>query len=218
MLWLPAWLSTYSVRSCTLLQFLSVDTIRYYVQSYMCSDISLYSQTDDLHRNGFPDNDERIVCEVCRYSRKHFWRFRKIRKSGCYLQVHPSVCIKQLGTGSTKLYEIRYSRIFRKPVLHIRVWLKSDESNGYLTWRPFSFIINSRWILRGMSSVSDINCIENQNTLCSVTFSENCSVYKVCVFKCGRTGQATDDVITRRVRFTWWITRATDTNSKRNAY
>jgi hypothetical protein len=30
----------------------------------------------------------------------------------------------------------------------------------------------------------------------------------------GRTGQATDDNITRRMRFTCWITKATDTHSE----
>jgi len=32
--------------------------------------------------------------------------------------------------------------------------------------------------------------------------------------KYGTTGQATDDTITRRMRFTFWITKATDTHSE----
>jgi len=148
-LWLPAQLSTYSGHSCTLLRFLSVDTLRYYVPSYLCSETSLYSQTGDLHRNGFPGNDGRIVCEVWRYSRKHFWRIRKIAKSGCYLHVPPSV--RPQSTTRYRFDEIIWNSIFEdfsKYILKIKFWLKSYESNGYLAWRPmfiYKFSLSSSW-------------------------------------------------------------------------
>jgi hypothetical protein len=48
--------------------------------------------------------------------------------------------------------------------------------------------------------------------LCSITFfPENCAVYEIMWKKYGRGTQATDDNITRRMRFACWVTRDTDT-------
>jgi hypothetical protein len=42
--------------------------------------------------------------------------------------------------------------------------LKSDNNNGYFTWRLCKFMIISRWVILRMRSVSDKSCRENQNT------------------------------------------------------
>jgi hypothetical protein len=49
--------------------------------------------------------------------------------------------------------------------------------------------------------------------LCSITFfpPENRAAYEI-VEKCGRARQATDDNLIARMRFTCWITKATDTH------
>ena len=64
-------------------------------------------------------------------------RFRKISKSDSYLRrVCSSVRMEQLGSHWTNFYETWYLSIFRKSVEKIRVSLKPDKNNWYLTWRP----------------------------------------------------------------------------------
>jgi hypothetical protein len=52
------------------------------------------------------------------------------------LSVHPSVRMEQFGFHWTDFHEISYLRIFRKYAEKIQVPLKSDNNNGYFTWRP----------------------------------------------------------------------------------
>jgi hypothetical protein len=47
-----------------------------------------------------------------------------------------SVHVEQLGSQWTDFHEILYLNVFRKSVEKIRVLLKSEENNGYFTWRP----------------------------------------------------------------------------------
>jgi len=47
-----------------------------------------------------------------------------------------SVRMEQLGSNWTDFQEIRYLRIFRKPVKKIQVSLNSDKNEWYFTWRP----------------------------------------------------------------------------------
>jgi hypothetical protein len=66
-----------------------------------------------------------------------------------------------------------------------------------------------------MRNVSDKNCRESQNrhfvlSILFFFFRKSCSVWRN-VDKYGRVGEATDDGIIRRMRFTCWITKATDT-------
>ena len=57
-------------------------------------------------------------------------------------------------------------------------------------------------------------CKGSQDThLCSVTFSENLAVFDNVKKYC-RAGQGTDGNIIRRMRFSCWVTMATDTHSE----
>jgi hypothetical protein len=64
-----------------------------------------------------------------------------------------------------------------------------------------------------MRNISYKSCRENQNTHFTFNnyFSENRAVD---VEKYGTTRQATDDNITRRMRFACWITKTTDTQTQ----
>ena len=63
-------------------------------------------------------------------------RVPKIEKSHYWLRrVLPSVRMEQLGSHWTDFHEYWYLRIFQKSVQGFRVSLKSDEYNGYFTWR-----------------------------------------------------------------------------------
>ena len=78
-------------------------------------------------------------------------------------------------------------------------------------------MIISRRILRRMRDVSD-KIVEEIKTrfLCSITFiSGNRAVYEIMWKKYDSGRQATDDNITRRMRFACWITKATDTHPER---
>jgi hypothetical protein len=52
------------------------------------------------------------------------------------LYVHPSVRMEWLDSHWTDFHYIWYSGIFRKSVEKIRILLKSDKNNRYLTRRP----------------------------------------------------------------------------------
>jgi hypothetical protein len=78
-------------------------------------------------------------------------------------------------------------------------------------------MIISRSVLFRMRNFSDKSCSENRNThfVLSNFFSENRAVFEIMWEKYGRTRQATDDNIIRRMRVVCWITRATSTHSDR---
>ena len=48
--------------------------------------------------------------------------------------VRPSVQMEQLGFHCTDFYEISHLKVFRKPLEKIKVLLKSDKNNGYVSW------------------------------------------------------------------------------------
>ena len=54
--------------------------------------------------------------------------------------------------------------IFRKSVEKIKVAFNFDKYNGYFTWRLFTIIKISLWILLIMRNVSNTNCRQNQNS------------------------------------------------------
>jgi len=65
-----------------------------------------------------------------------FRRIRTIAKSGFqFRHVCPSVRTEQLGPHWTHIHEILCLYIFRKLIEKIQFSLKSDESDGYFTWR-----------------------------------------------------------------------------------
>jgi hypothetical protein len=76
-------------------------------------------------------------------------------------------------------------------------------------------MITSLWILLGMRSISD-NFVDKIKThiLCPSKFLPKIVPLKGNMEKYGRTRQAADDNITRRMRFACWITKATDANSE----
>jgi hypothetical protein len=72
-----------------------------------------------------------------------------------------------------------------------------------------------------MENDSDKNCRENQNTyfmLNNVFGKKNLAVCEIMREKHGKTGQATDYNIIRRMRFACWITKVTDSLRIRNTY
>jgi hypothetical protein len=76
-------------------------------------------------------------------------------------------------------------------------------------------MIVSRWIVLRMRNVSD-KVVEKIKIriLCSITFFRKS--YRLCdnVEKYCRARKDTDGNIIRRMRFAWWITKATDTHSE----
>jgi hypothetical protein len=64
--------------------------------------------------------------------------FTKLRKAivNFVTSVCPSVRLEQLSSHWTDFHEILYLRISQKSVNKIQVWLKSEKSKGYFTWRP----------------------------------------------------------------------------------
>jgi hypothetical protein len=50
--------------------------------------------------------------------------------------------MEQLGSHCVDFHEIWYLSVFQKSVKKIQVWLKSDKSNGYFTWRPMCIYIS----------------------------------------------------------------------------
>jgi hypothetical protein len=74
------------------------------------------------------------------------------------------VRMEKLGTHWTDFHETWYLRVFRKSIEIIQVSSKSEENNGYFTWRPIYIFIISRSVLLRVRNFSDKSCRENQNT------------------------------------------------------
>jgi hypothetical protein len=70
-----------------------------------------------------------------------------------------------------------------------------------------------RAVLLRMRNVSGKSCTANQNTYFVVNdvISEIRSFYEIMWEKYGRTEQATDRSMVRRMRFACWMTKATNT-------
>ena len=128
--------------------------------------------------------------------------FTEVRKTtiGFAKSVHLSVSLSvrmDLGSHWTYFHDIWYLRIFRKCVEKIQILLKSDNNNGYSTWRPtYTCLIISRSILLRIKSVSD-NIIEDIKThiACSGTFFfKSCRLWDN-VEKYGRARQVTCDSV-----------------------
>jgi hypothetical protein len=78
-----------------------------------------------------------------------------------------------------------------------------------------TFMLIIRSVLLRMSNVLDKRCRGNQNThfMISNIFPKIVRLWHN-VAKYGRARQATDDNITRRMRFEYWIIRDTNTHSE----
>jgi hypothetical protein len=67
----------------------------------------------------------------------------------CFTFTCPTVCIEYLRCHWRDFHEIGYLYIFWKSVDKIQVSLKSDNNNGYFTWRPiYIFLYLARFFLK----------------------------------------------------------------------
>ena len=105
--------------------------------------------------------------------------------------------------------------LFRKSVDKIHVSLKSDKNNGTVHADLCTFVIISGSILRTMRNASD-KVVEEIKThiLYSITLFPKILTFMRMWEKYGTARQDTDDNIIRRMRFAWWITKATDTHTE----
>jgi hypothetical protein len=84
--------------------------------------------------------------------------FAKLRQATIsFTPVRPTVSMEQLGSHWTDFDEIWYLNFIQDSS-------KSDKNNRYFTWRLFTWMAVSRWILFRMRNISDKSCRENQNT------------------------------------------------------
>jgi hypothetical protein len=105
-----------------------------------------------------------------------FKRIRKLRKAtvSFVMSIRLAICLSAWNNSApTKRILIKFDIWdFRKSVEKSRVLLKSDKNNGYFTWRLFTFMKISRWILPKMRFISNKLCkLNKRHILCSVTFS-----------------------------------------------
>jgi hypothetical protein len=123
--------------------------------------------------------------------------------------------MKQHGSFWMDFSEIWYSSIFRKSFEKIQIALKSDKNNGYFRWRPTdthdSMSLNSSY----NEKIFRQTCRENQNKyfVFNFFFRKSCRLWDN-VEKYGTARQVTDDNIIRRIRFAFWMNKATDTHSE----
>ena len=90
-----------------------------------------------------------------------------------------------------------------------------DKNNAYFTWRPiFFWSYLAQFFLEW--EMFQIKVVEKTKThiLCSITFFWISYRLWDNVEKCCRSGQATDDIITWRMRYGCWTTKVTDTHSE----
>jgi hypothetical protein len=135
--------------------------------------------------------------------------FAKLRKGpiSFVISVCPSVRMGQLGSHWMYFHENSYLSISRKSVEKTHVSLKSEKKNGYFTWRRMYIYDNISMNLLRKIDVSE-KIVEKIKThiLCLIFFlRKSCPLWDN-VEKYGRARQATDDNITRRLRFACWVT------------
>ena len=110
--------------------------------------------------------------------------------------------MEQLGSHWTDFHEFLCLNIFRKSIEKIQLSLKPHKNNGYIRRKPVYIF----------SSSSENDTCFKQNFMFNIFFPlKSCRLWDN-VGKYGRTRQATDDNIIRRMRFAYWITKATDTH------
>ena len=129
-----------------------------------------------------------------------------------------SVRIEPIRSHWTDIHEIWHLNIFWNSVEKIKFSLNSNKHNVYFTWRPCTFPIITRSVLFIMRNISYKICWENQNTQCSINFSRKSRRLRDNVDKYGRSRQATDDTIIRRICIACWINKPTCTIKLCNTY
>jgi len=87
------------------------------------------------------------------------------RSQNCEKQQSVSDCLSvDMEHSATTFHEIWYWSILRKSVYKIQVSLKSDNNNGFSTWRPCTFTTSSRSVTLRTRNVSVKICRENKNS------------------------------------------------------
>jgi hypothetical protein len=117
------------------------------VCSFLCGAMSTLKPTD-----WFSWNLAWTLCYLKPIRHSILGAIAKLRKAtmGFVMSLNPSIRLSvrtvKLGSHWTDLHEIWYLGIFRKSVEKIQVSLKSDNNNGYFTWRPrytYNILLNS---------------------------------------------------------------------------
>jgi hypothetical protein len=124
---------------------------------------------------------------------------------------HPSsVCRELIRFHWANFEEIWHLSLFRKYVEKIQVLLKSDKNHVYFTWRLFTFMSISRWILFRMRNTLDKLYRENQSArfIFNNFYRKSCRLWNN-VKKCDGAREATNDNKIRRMCFACWISNAT---------
>jgi len=103
--------------------------------------------------------------------------------------------------------------LFRNTAEKIQDLLTSEKITGTLPGNPCTFMIISRLILLRIRNASENFAVDIEAyILCSMIFLEkSCCLWDTTEIS-GRAGRATYDNIIRRMRFAWWINKATDTH------
>jgi hypothetical protein len=78
---------------------------------------------------------------------------------------------------------------------------------GILHEDQCTYMVVSRWILLRMRNISEKSCRENQNSFYRAVWGNAEKNH-------GRARQASDDNLTQRMRFAFWINRATNIHSE----
>jgi len=133
--------------------------------------------------------------------------------------VSQSVCLclsvrtEQLGSHSRKFHDIWCLSIFRKSIETIQSFIKSDNNNGYSTWKPIHIYDNISF-----SSFLNQKCFrqklyrKSKHILDSTTIPKYRTVYEV-MWK-NIVGPDRPQMTIWRMRITCRITKATDINSE----
>ena len=149
-------------------------------------------------------------------SQQFLGAFSKLRKVtiSFIISARPSVCLCILPSARNKSAPIGRILIkfeyFSKICPENSSFIKTDNSNGYFTWRPKYIMAISCSALLRIRHASDKNFRGNQNILWLVTFSENRAVYEI-MWK-HMLQPERPQMTVRRMRFACWITKVTDTN------
>jgi hypothetical protein len=120
--------------------------------------------------------------------------------------IRPSVRMKQLTPHWTDFHEILHLSIFKKSVQKIHVWLKSDNNNGYITWRPIQIFNHiSLLFLEWKMFQTNVGVKIKKHILRSIPF-----FYRALYNILKNTVEPDRSQITWHMRLTCWISEATN--------
>jgi len=181
----------------------------------------IYDARSHLHQNSNCYVENRtppdIVTMICsKPVRTGFWA----RSQNCEKWLSVSSCLSYRQHGTTRLLQVGFSwnLIFEN---FSKIWWevkrKSDKNNGYFTWRRLYVdlwkYLPEFFLERQMFQTKVLQKIKTHIT-CSVHSSwKSCRLWDNLEKYC-RTGQATDDNITRLMHFGCFVTKATDAHSE----